>query len=273
MSGGRFKNLEFPDGRRGPQPGSPGGPGAQPAPDRHFIAEVRDAAYYLAQAGKHELAGDFERALRSFSAALGENPLCLEAWVGQLLMLLDLEEYPEARTWADKALEKFPDHPQLLAAKAVAFHRMGLDRQARDLCDAALAAKGESALVWLCRGELMLAISAPAAEDCFARALRLAERKAAAQMRIGAVCLRCGKQALALSALQEASAALPRSALAWFLVGEAQAKLGLAERSRASYRQAAELAPGNDRYAAAANPPPPSWGAGLSRFFGRLFGK
>ena len=33
--------------------------------------------------------------------------------------LIELEEFQEAKLWADKALERFPNEPELLAAKAV----------------------------------------------------------------------------------------------------------------------------------------------------------
>ena len=38
-------------------------------------------------------------------------------------MLIELAEYREAKIWADKALERFPHEPELLAAKAVALGR------------------------------------------------------------------------------------------------------------------------------------------------------
>ena len=40
-------------------------------------------------------------------------------------MLVELGEYQEAKLWADKAIEKFPGDPELLAAKAVALARSG----------------------------------------------------------------------------------------------------------------------------------------------------
>jgi Flp pilus assembly protein TadD len=44
-------------------------------------------------------------------------------WTGQVRMLIELKEFHEAKLWADKALEKFPNEPELLAAKAVALAR------------------------------------------------------------------------------------------------------------------------------------------------------
>jgi len=248
----RFSNLEFDDrSAKAPAAGKePAGPGRAQKP---YGNEPRDAAFYLRQADIHELTGDFEAGLRSFSAALGEDPLLLDAWLGQLRMLVELEEYPEARLWADKAAEKFPDHPQLLAAKSVALHRMGLHHEAREMNARALQAKGESASVWLCRGELMLAGSGPAAAECFARARRLAAPKGPALLAIGALYLRYRQYSLALSTLQEAAAAVPRAARVWYLLGCTQNELGLAKGAAVSFQQARQLAPQIARYRQAAN--------------------
>ncbi|MBM4043382.1 MAG: tetratricopeptide repeat protein, partial [Planctomycetes bacterium] len=113
MAKGRFSNLEFGDGGEAPAPAA-----TAPRAEQPFASQLKDADYYLRQAEAQELEGSHDAALRSFSAALGENPLLLDAWVGQLRMLLELGEYPEARLWADKALEKFPNHAQVLAAKS-----------------------------------------------------------------------------------------------------------------------------------------------------------
>ena len=254
MSNGRFANLEFDEKKPGQPSGSEKarGQGASDGRGRHFVAEVRGAQYHLGKAEEHELAGDHEEALRSFSAALNENPLLLDAWVGQLVMLLALGEYPEARMWADKALEKFPDNPQVLAAKAVALYRVGLRREARALCDAALEAKGESALVWLCRGELMLEDNRAAAEDCIRHAQRLSPPASPISLRIGALYSRHRKYSRALSILQDATMQLPRSAWAWYLLGSAQEKLGFARQAQMAYERAKELAPHRDLYRRAA---------------------
>jgi len=249
---GRFANLEFGD-EGAARPGQPSqrSPAAE-ARAGDFGTELKDAQYYLRQAEAQELEGNHEAALRSYSAALGENHLLLDAWVGQLRMLLELEEYPEARLWADKALERFPDNPAILAAKSIALHRMGLRRDARALNDSALQAKGESALVWLCRGELVLAESRPAALECLNHAFRLASPKGPTLMHTGAVLLRYGQYGSALTALQRAAAALPRAARVWYLLGRAQEELGLLAQARVSYAQAHELAPRHRLYKEAA---------------------
>ena len=75
-------------------------------------APPRDAEYFLEQAEKCFLAGDYELALRNFSRSLEQNPAQFEGWFGQVRMLIELGEYEEALLWADKALELFPEHPE-----------------------------------------------------------------------------------------------------------------------------------------------------------------
>ncbi len=47
------------------------------------------------------------------------------AWVGQVQMLVQLQEYPQASLWSQKALELFPSHGDLMAGQAQAECRMG----------------------------------------------------------------------------------------------------------------------------------------------------
>src|SRR5271166_5398920 len=86
---------------------------------------VKDEAYYLAEARTSFENGNFESALRLYSKVLEFNPQNTTAWSGQVRMLIELDEYREAKLWADKALERFPRDPELLAAKAVALARSG----------------------------------------------------------------------------------------------------------------------------------------------------
>ena len=264
MSNGRFSNLEMDGGAPRTGPASDRGVDAQAS---SFGTRVKDATYHLHQAEAQELAGDHEAALRSFSAALNENPLLLDAWVGQLLMLIALEEYPEARVWADKALEKFPDNPDILAAKSIALHRMGREREGRELNDAALQSPGESAVVWLCRGELMMAESGPAADGCLEKAVRASQHKGLTMLRAGSALIRAGRYGPAMAVLQDAASELGRSARAWYLLGLAQDRLGLRRQAQVSYRQAVDLAPATSTYRSALGGGP----GRIRSFFRRLF--
>jgi Flp pilus assembly protein TadD len=86
---------------------------------------LKDEASYVAEARKAFEDGRFEQALRLYSKVLEFNPQNGSAWTGQVRMLTELGEAREARMWADKALERFPQDPELLAAKGVALARSG----------------------------------------------------------------------------------------------------------------------------------------------------
>ena len=107
----RFSNLEFGDESE------------DQAPEQKAL--VKDEAYYLAEARTAFENGNFESALRLYSKVLEFNPQNAIAWASQVRMLIELGEYREAKLWADKALERFPREPELLAAKAVALARSG----------------------------------------------------------------------------------------------------------------------------------------------------
>ncbi|MBN1257189.1 MAG: tetratricopeptide repeat protein [Planctomycetes bacterium] len=251
---GRFSNLEF-DGPAGDGPGSEGqsqGGKGQPGQPVQFIKEVKDASFYFKRALLCELAGAHEQALRNYSAALNENPLLLAGWVGQLRMLLHLGEYPEVKMWSDKAMEKFPDNPQLLSAKAIAIHRLGYSKEARDLCDLAIQKSGETPLEWLCRGEILLAGQTASAEQCFNHALRVSPDIGRTRIEIGELYLNHKQYSLALAALQQACTEEPRSAWAWYLLGKTQQELGMLEQAKRSYGQASSLYPKNKKYRRAA---------------------
>ena len=93
----RFSRLEFDD-QKGPK-------------SKHTHGEeIRDEHYFYDQAMRFWLAGEFELALRNYSRALEKNNAFFLAWLGQVLMLIELGEYHEATIWSDKAMELFPEH-------------------------------------------------------------------------------------------------------------------------------------------------------------------
>src|SRR5881394_2112149 len=113
----RFNNLEFGEEFEG-QLQSLRQPGSQPR-------LAKDENYYLTQAQTAFENGQFEEALRRYAKVLEFDPRNASAWTGQVRMLIELNEFEEAGKWANKALERFPDEPELLAAKAVALARLG----------------------------------------------------------------------------------------------------------------------------------------------------
>src|ERR1051326_5930826 len=111
---------------------------------RRVSGAVKDDAYYLAEARAAFENGNFESALRLYSKVLEFNPQSASAWTAQVRMLIELGELREAKLWADKALERFPIYPELLAAKAVALARMADVDSALAFSDAAIEERGTS---------------------------------------------------------------------------------------------------------------------------------
>src|SRR4051794_5660227 len=130
----RFSNLEF------------GKPVELQALGDH---ELKSEAHYFAEAQSFFHDGDFEPALRSFAKVLEYNPNNAAAWSGQVRMLIELGEFREAKLWADKALERFPRDPELLAAKAVALGRQGDLKASLAFSDASFEERGEGPYIWL----------------------------------------------------------------------------------------------------------------------------
>src|SRR5439155_2594663 len=137
---------------------------------------VKGELHYLGEAGAAFENANFELALRLYSKVLEFNPQNVAAWTGQVRMLIELNEFKEAKLWADKALERFPHDPELLAAKAVALARAGDVEGAILFSDAAIEERGDTPYVWLARGDVLLARNERRADYCFEKALLLAPR-------------------------------------------------------------------------------------------------
>ncbi len=214
----RFENLEFGEAKPRPLKGATEG------------TPIRSAAHFLEEAEKHCLAGDFELALRSYSRALEQNPAEYDGWFGQVRMLIELGECEEALLWADKALELYPEHPELLAAKSVASGRIGDLEKAMAYTDNALSQRGATPYVWLARAEALLQRGSATATHCVSNAVASAGTAAPrVQLEAGRTLLRAGHCAAALDHLRSAVGLLPRSALAWLELGRCQAALGFPE--------------------------------------------
>lgn len=231
---GRFSSLETAPSRAAT--GKGGG------------AVLRDAAYYVDDALKKELAGDHEKALNAYSAALGEDPLYIEAWTRQLWMLLYLEEPVESRMWADKALLSFPNDPDILSLKSLAMWRAGLSKEARDLNDSALAKTRESRNVWLARAEMQIADDVKSAGACFTHACRASSEPGLVRLRAGDILLRYRKFAEAVPFFREATQLLPESSWVWYGYGRAQRAVGRDDIARNAFERAYTLTPRDSRY-------------------------
>lgn len=213
----RFSQLEFGD-EAAPQGGKSRG------------EPVRDAEHYHREAVKYWLAADYELALRNYSRMLEQNGAIVEAWTGQVLMLIELGEYPEACIWADKAMESFPEHPELLALKALSYARDARMDQAVAYSDNSVGKDNLPPRVWLVRAEIFLDRKGPIAEGCVNKALACAGKQIPIiKLEAGRLFARKRNHVLAIQYLKEAVRDLPRSALAWYELGCCQARMGLPE--------------------------------------------
>ncbi len=227
----RFDKLEFepqPDDRTDPL-----------QPER---TPERDAAWWMREADAAHRRGHFESALRNFSRALEEDRSLVQGWIGQVRMLVLLEEYPEADVWSRKALELFPSHGDLLAGRAQAVCRMGDLRTAHGLCDQALAQRGESAYRWQIRGEVMLANRQPADNYCFDKAEQI-ERDWLVPTETAMICLHYGQPGKSLVRAARAIEWAPDAPFAWYVRGLCEARADLAAQARRSFHRCLELDP------------------------------
>ncbi len=227
---GRFARLELDHAQRRPQ-GRPAERGA---------AETTPAEL-LARAEQAELDSDFERALRLFTRCLELDRAVVEAWVGQVRMLVELGELREASLWADKALELLRNQGELLAAKAQVQLRLGDRPEALATCDRALKAQGSSAWRWLVRAEVLFAQGQRAAHTCLRRGLEQEQAGLADRVRAVRLLLHAGQAGLALEQIRRILKEHPTAGPFWYLLGRCQQELGWASDAQASYQRCLEL--------------------------------
>jgi tetratricopeptide (TPR) repeat protein len=226
----RFVNLEFSDESNGEFQ-----PGGKPA--------AKDEGFYLAGARAAFEDGNYEQGLRLYSKVLEFNPQNGAAWTGQVRMLIELGEFREAKLWADKALERFPNEPELLAAKAVALGRSGDLQGAMAFSDASIEERGDTPYVWLARGDVLLARSEQRADYCFEKALLLAPHDWFTIFLAARVRIYYKQFILALKLIQQAVELHSGHFLVWVEQGQCQQALGMVGAAENSFRQAQQLNP------------------------------
>lgn len=226
----RFSSLEFGDRERSdkkPQNGE----------------AIRDERYFYEQARKDWLNGDFEVALRNYSRSLERNSSFFQAWSGQIYMLIELGEYPEAIIWSQKALELFPEHPELFSAMAVAHSRDAKFSKAMAYSDNSVSKDNVTWPVWLARAEVLMKRKSRVAQSCISKAVSIADNDTNfAHMEAGRILRRNGKYSAALEHLNDSVKSFPKSALAWYEFGCCQANLGFPEAA-ASLKQSLHYRP------------------------------
>jgi tetratricopeptide (TPR) repeat protein len=224
----RFVNLEFDGGSEEESLGAQQG-------------VTLDEHYYLREAQTAFESADFEKALRYFAKVLEFNPQNTAAWTAQVRMLIELAEYREAKIWADKALERFPNEPELLAAKAVALGRSGDLDTALAFSDASIEERGDTPYVWLARGDVLLARKESLADYCFDKAMMLAKGDWFIAWLAARIRSFYKQFVLALNLLQQATAANAGNFILWLELGRCQEALGFLGPAECSFAQAKQL--------------------------------
>lgn len=229
---GRFRWLELDD-----QSGAARG---QAAEDRGDL----DESACLAKADELLRQGYCESALQWYSRALRYEIGLEEGWVGQVRCLLELDENVEANIWADRGLERFPDSPDLMAAKAAALNRTRGVTRAMEYSDASLQIKGRQVgpYPWIVRGEIVLdgGGARQGADRCFGKALELGGGDWYTHYLIGMALLRKGACEEARRRLSAASSLERMSARVWCAIGECHERLGEAGAATIAYHRALE---------------------------------
>lgn len=226
----RFTSLEFGDSSSHEKDAGSGEP-------------IRDEHFFYSRAVDSWLAGDFELALRNYSRALERHSSFFDAWIGQIEMLIELGEYPEALVWSDKALEIFPEHPDIFAAKAIANFRDEKTQKAIAFSDNSVSKENTSPRVWLARAEVLMRKKNRIAETCLSKAVAISGNSAKlVKFQAGRILSRNGKYSAALEYLEASIRALPKSPLAWYELGCCQSRLGFKE-AKVSFEQSLHLRP------------------------------
>lgn len=206
-------------------------------------ASVTDELRFLGDAETAFAQARFDHALRWFARVLEFNSANVAAWIGQVRSLIELGEFREASIWADKAMEKFPREPELLAAKGVALARLGDLDAAAAFSDAAFEERSDSPYLWLARGDVFLARKDPGAEDCISRALEMTSGHwlyawLAARMRMF-----YRQFTLGLKHARQALEWNPTNPQLWTLAALCEVRIGLVQAAEASLAKAFELDP------------------------------
>lgn len=231
---GRFANLEFGDSQNHEVQREIGSRAQQ-----HTREDTADGL--MVRAKQEQQWGRFEPALRLYTRALQEQRTLIPAWVGQVQMLVQLDECHEARVWSDKGLELFRSNGELLAAKAQACTRLNDFKSGFACSDASLAAPGGSPWRWIARGEALLARRHKFAAECFQKAVAEPAADWFDHVVIARVHLYHDRITSALQYIKRAAELEPTHGYVWFVTGNCQQALGLSPAAAESYQRCISL--------------------------------
>jgi tetratricopeptide (TPR) repeat protein len=202
-------------------------PAERPASDTlQEGGEVIDEHFYMSKATTAFIDEDYERALSYYSRALQYNITLEAAWLGQLRCLIELRELQEAIIWSNRALEKYPDSPDILAARGIAESRIGRTVAAIAYVDGALRGKSCTPYTWVARGEVLIPTNIKNAEACFNKAIELSPKDWQLQAWIARSYLVHGHHSQALDHLRQAVRLEPNCPTCWYWIGRCWEVMG-----------------------------------------------
>jgi tetratricopeptide (TPR) repeat protein len=226
---------------------------------------------WILQAEGERRTGQYENALRMYSRALELDKSLVPGWLGQVQMLVFLDEAVEAELWSRKALELFPNNGELLAARAQSLCRTGDMRQAQAVCDGSFKQTGQSAYRWVVRGELLVAGSQDLDRHCFDKAQQI-DSDWLVPLEISLIYLHYRLPSRGLDRVRKAVEAAPDRHYAWYVQSQCEIELGLTTRAHLSLCRCLELSPGHveaERKMAEVRHGGMPWLRTLRRLFGR----
>lgn len=241
---GRFSKLERNDGEAlAPQGAAAAVPAAVP---KAAESDVIGYAELLGRADEFYFAGNSREALRFYSRAVQSDSTQVTPWVGQIACLLELQQYNEARVWADRALDVFPEEPRLLNQRARVHAFTGDLRRAIQACDYAMSKGAATPDCWLARGDILLLARDVNARFCFDKAVEIAGPEDwRVRLLAGLSYSRERQWATAHEFLGAAAALNTRNAHLWSRYAQALSELNFTDRAREAARRAIELDPTN----------------------------
>ncbi len=239
----RFQWLEFEnptptEGDGGRAGGAGDGEGNDPT-DPQYILRLADEAYRKM---------DWEKALKLYSRTLGLDNMLEAAWVGQLRCLLDLQENPEALTWAIKAQKTFGKSPDVQAARALALVRNGSLQEALAFSDGSMKADRVGWFPWVVRGEILARTGASSADFCMGKAREMAPHDWLVQLKVAQGYKYAGLYEKAVPVFKKVLAVQSDLAEAWYELGECHLAMGLTGEAADAFARAAKLVPHRKKY-------------------------
>ncbi|MHB1455456.1 MAG: tetratricopeptide repeat protein [Armatimonadota bacterium] len=186
---------------------------------------------------------DYERALGMYSRALQYDVNLENAWLGQLRCLMELGEFQEAEIWSKRALDRFADSAQLMAARGVNEGRMGDYTSAIRCVDAAFGSSDITPYAWIARGEVLTPVNAVNAKACFLKAVEMAKNDWRTYAWIGRSYMVHGCCHQALDFLKTAVRLDNNRYACWYRIGKCYEALRQPADARTAYRRALSICP------------------------------